>query len=104
MANRVEIHYCTKCRWLLRSSWMAQELLSTFENEISEVALVPGTNAIFEIRVDGNVIWSRESDGGFPEIKLLKSLVRDLVAPAKNLGHIDAKLAQSGDESQKTGR
>lgn len=100
MADRVEIHYCTKCRWLLRSTWMAQELLFTFENEISEIALVPGTNAIFEIRVNGNLIWSRERDGGFPEIKLLKSLVRDVVAPTRNLGHTDAKLAQSESESK----
>ena len=77
---------------------MAQELLSTFENELSEVALVPGTNAIFEIRVNGNVIWSRESDGGFPDIKVLKSLVRDFVAPTKSLGHVDAKLAEAKDK------
>lgn len=95
MASRVEIHYCTKCRWLLRSTWMAQELLSTFENEISEVALVPGTNAIFEIRVNGKPIWSREKDGGFPDIKVLKTLVRDIVAPTKDLGHVDAKLSET---------
>ncbi len=94
MTNRVEIHYCTKCKWLLRSAWMAQELLSTFEGDISEVALVPGANAIFEIKVNGSLIWSRERDGGFPEIKVLKSLIRDVVAPNKDLGHVDSKLAE----------
>ncbi len=74
---------------------MAQELLSTFEDEISEVALVPGTDAIFEIKVNGSLIWSRTRDGGFPEIKVLKSLIRDIVAPNRDLGHIDAKLAVS---------
>ena len=38
---RVEIEYCTQCRWLLRAAWMAQELLTTFEQELGEVALVP---------------------------------------------------------------
>ena len=38
---RVEIEYCTQCRWLLRAAWMAQELLSTFEAEIGEVAPRP---------------------------------------------------------------
>ena len=99
MNNRVEIHYCTKCKWLLRSAWMAQELLSTFEGDISEVALIPGSNAIFEIKVNGSLIWSRERDGGFPEIKVLKSLIRDVVAPDRDLGHIDVKLAESGNES-----
>ena len=77
---------------------MAQELLSTFEDEISEVALVPGTDAIFEIKVNGSLIWSRTRDGGFPEIKVLKSLIRDIVAPNRDLGHIDAKLAASKNE------
>ena len=35
---RLEIEYCTQCRWMLRAAWMAQELLSTFEQELSEVA------------------------------------------------------------------
>jgi len=78
---------------------MAQELLSTFEDDISEVALVPGANAVFEIKINGSLIWSREKDGGFPEIKVLKSLVRDVVAPNKDLGHIDRKLAESGNEN-----
>ena len=47
----IEIEYCTKCRWLARASWMAQELLSTFSNEISGVTLIPSKiSGIFEIR------------------------------------------------------
>jgi selenoprotein W-related protein len=48
---RIEIEYCTRCRWLLRAAWMAQELLTTFSTEIGEVALMPGTGGIFEISV-----------------------------------------------------
>ena len=86
---RIEIEYCTQCRWLLRAAWMAQELLTTFPTELGEVALVPGTGGIFDIRVNGEVIWSRKDHGGFPEIKQLKQLVRDHVAPEKDLGHTD---------------
>ena len=68
---------------------MAQELLQTFDQEIGEVALVPGSGGIFEIRVDGALLWSRKDQGGFPEIKDLKRLVRDHVAPGKDLGHVD---------------
>ena len=32
--NRVEIQYCTQCRWLLRAGWVAQELLTTFSEEL----------------------------------------------------------------------
>ena len=91
MTNRVEIRYCTQCRWLLRAAWMAQELLQTFEQEIDEVALRPGTGGIFEIRANGDLVWSRADDGGFPEITELKRRVRDRIAPGKALGHVEKK-------------
>jgi selenoprotein W-related protein len=68
---------------------MAQELLTTFESELGEVALVPGTGGIFEVSVDEETIWSRKERGRFPDIKELKQLVRDRVAPDKELGHTD---------------
>lgn len=86
---RVEIVYCTGCRWLLRAAWMAQELLTTFSDELGEVAIVPGSGGVFEVRVDDELVWSRAAAGRFPEIKELKQLVRDRVAPQKDLGHSD---------------
>jgi selenoprotein W-related protein len=87
--RRVEIIYCRQCRWLLRASWMAQELLTTFDLELGEVALVPGTGGIFEVRVGDELVWSRKERGRFPDIKELKQLVRDRVAPGRDLGHSD---------------
>jgi selenoprotein W-related protein len=88
---RIEIKYCTQCHWLLRAAWMAQELLATFQDEVGEVALVPGTGGMFEVRVGDEVIWSRAEQGRFPDIKELKQVVRDRIAPAKDLGHSDNK-------------
>jgi selenoprotein W-related protein len=68
---------------------MAQELLTTFETELGEVALIPGTGGIFEVRVNDTLIWSRAHQGRFPDLKELKQLVRDQVAPEKDLGHCD---------------
>ena len=84
---RIEIEYCRQCRWLLRAAWMAQELLATFENDVGEVALMPGTGGVFEIRVDGRDVWSRAREGGFPDAAELKRRVRDVVAPGRDLGH-----------------
>ena len=36
---KITIHYCSQCRFILRASWLAQELLMTFPEEISELAL-----------------------------------------------------------------
>ena len=87
--SRVTIEYCTQCRWLLRAAWMAQELLTTFDTELGEVALVPGTGGIFQVRLDGELIFSRKEVGRFPESKELKQLIRDRIAPEKDLGHSD---------------
>jgi selenoprotein W-related protein len=87
---RITIHYCTQCNWMLRSAWLAQELLHTFAFEIGEVALQPGTGGIFVIHCDGQLIWDRQIDGGFPEAKILKQRVRDHIAPDKPLGHSDS--------------
>jgi selenoprotein W-related protein len=83
------ITYCTQCNWLLRSAWMAQEVLSTFSLEMGAVTLVPGTGGIFEISLDGELIWERKRDGGFPDVKVLKQMVRDRIDPDRDLGHID---------------
>jgi selenoprotein W-related protein len=91
VTNRVEIVYCTQCRWLLRAAWMAQELLTTFEQEIAELALMPGSGGIFEVRINGQLIWSRRNEGRFPDIVELKRLVRDGIAPGRSLGHADRK-------------
>ncbi|MDG4561278.1 MAG: SelT/SelW/SelH family protein [Candidatus Competibacter sp.] len=86
---RVSITYCTQCRWLLRATWLAQELLTTFEQELGEVALRPGTGGVFEIQVGDELIWSRKQEGRFPEAKEVKQRVRDRIAPERNLGHSD---------------
>lgn len=89
----LEITYCTQCNWLLRSAWMAQEVLSTFSLEMGSVTLVPGTGGIFEIRLDGALIWERKRDGGFPDVKQLKQMVRDRIDPDRDLGHVDRAQA-----------
>jgi selenoprotein W-related protein len=84
---RVEIEYCTKCKFQLRAAWFAQELLSTFESELGEVALVPGSGGIFEVRLDGESIASNRLDKKMPEISEVKRAVRDRVAPERRVGH-----------------
>lgn len=92
----VSITYCTQCNWLLRSGWMAQELLSTFGADLGGVTLLPGTGGIFEIRADGALLWDRKRDGGFPDVKVLKQIVRDRIDPDRDLGHTDRAARNAG--------
>ncbi|SCZ65403.1 SelT/SelW/SelH family protein [Epibacterium ulvae] len=94
----VTITYCIGCNWLLRAGWMAQELLSTFKEQLGGVTLVPGeTGGIFEIHLDTTLIWERKRDGGFPDVKDLKTRVRDKINPNQDLGHLD-RVEQASPE------
>jgi selenoprotein W-related protein len=89
---KVSIEYCPKCGWLLRSAWLAQELLSTFEAELGSVSLVPSeTSGQFRVLVDDALVWCRKADSGFPQAAELKRRVRDRIAPSRALGHSDAQ-------------
>lgn len=88
----VTIEYCPKCGWLLRAAYMAQELLTTFANELKGVLLQPSeVNGKYTIYVDDNKIFDRKENERFPEIRELKQLIRDIVAPEKNLDHSEKK-------------
>jgi selenoprotein W-related protein len=87
----IEITFCRLCGWGLRAGWMAQELLGTFAEEVGSVMLTPdASGGVFDVRVDGQLIWSRKERGRFPESKELKQLVRDRIAPDRSLGHSDS--------------
>lgn len=86
---RLAITYCRRCRFLPRAAWIAQELLTTFAEELAEVALIPGESGVFEVRLDGEMLFDRAVVGRFPDPKELKQLIRDRIAPEKSLGHSD---------------
>ena len=90
MKPEITIEYCPKCHWLLRAAYMAQEFLTTFENDLGAVTLRPSeVSGDFHISIGDKKIFDRKIFGGFPEIKTLKQMVRDIVNPGKDLGHSD---------------
>ena len=74
----------------MRAAYMAQELLTTFGDDIYGVTLQPAeTSGKYNIRINDTVIFDRKEQGRFPDIKELKQLVRNVVNPHKSLGHSD---------------
>ena len=86
----ISIEYCPRCGWMLRSAYMAQELLTTFTEQLKGVTLIPSElSGTFLISINDQLIFDRKEAGRFPEIKELKKLVRDHIDPEMNLGHSD---------------
>ncbi|MES2807197.1 MAG: SelT/SelW/SelH family protein [Bacteroidota bacterium] len=93
MKPTITIEYCPKCKWLLRAAYMAQELLTTFEDDLFGVTLHPSEiSGRYAISINDNLLFDRKREGRFPEIKELKQLVRDVVSPDKDLGHSDKQV------------
>jgi selenoprotein W-related protein len=89
MRPKVTIVYCSQCRFILRAAWMAQELLMTFAEELEELTLRPGTGGVFDVLLNDQPVFSKQAEGRFPESSELKQLIRDRIAPDKDLGHSD---------------
>jgi selenoprotein W-related protein len=96
MLPHIAIVYCTGCQWLFRAAWYAQEFLQTFAEERPCLWLVPSRPSVsqtgggtFQIYLQDALLWDRAKQGGFPEIKVIKQLLRDKLCPAKDLGHVD---------------
>ena len=101
--SRVSIEYCTGCRWQLKAFWIAQELLTTFTEELDAVTMIPSRdtqgNFVVKFNHDQEILWDRKEKQGFPETKVLKQMIRDLVNPDLHLGHSDTAENQAKDTS-----
>ncbi len=58
----VEIEYCVPCGFRRRALDVQQAILSGLETELAEIALVMGDHGIFQVRVDGAVVYDKETD------------------------------------------
>ncbi len=54
---------------------MALELLSHYRKDLSELKLIPAGGGAFEVSVNGKLVFSKLSEGRFPEVKELKQLI-----------------------------
>lgn len=102
----VEVRFCYRCKWTLRATWMATEILQSFAEDLTAVKLVPSEPGIYQIMVkifryegadvDLNesqrvvesecVIWDRKIEDGFPYPKDIKRRLKKRIFPEKELG------------------
>ncbi|KAK8869523.1 hypothetical protein IAR55_000089 [Kwoniella newhampshirensis] len=104
----VVIEFCDRCRWAPRATWIQTELFLTFPTPIlKSITLIPlnapETGGRFRVWLDlgdgrgDQLTWDRKTEGGFPELKVLKQRIRNLVQPDMGLGHSDVHGVRSKD-------
>lgn len=92
----ISITYCRECNFLLRASWVAQELLHTFEDYVSGVTLVPGRGGQFDVHYGDDLLFSNKIAGRFPETRELRDLLSTRIedAPRSRHARTDAVAAE----------
>jgi len=68
----LSIEYCTVCKFGGRAAWLAQEVLAAHEADLAGVTLVPGRGGVFDVRIDGQLVFSQKREGRFPEPREIK--------------------------------
>lgn len=85
--------------YIYRAAWLAQEILTTFQDDLGGVELIPSRppspGGTFEVILDEIIIWDRKKEGRFPEAKEIKQRIRNIIDPARDLGHSDVKVGES---------
>jgi len=61
----------------------------TFGENITKLSLKPSSGGVFTIRLNGEILFSKNEKGRFPESKEIKQMIRDQILPEMDLGHSD---------------
>ena len=59
----------------------ADDLLSNYQHVIKELTMAPATGGVFEVEVDGDLIYSKKGTGRHAEPGEVLQLFTDLVGP-----------------------
>ncbi|AHF99029.1 hypothetical protein HALLA_09230 [Halostagnicola larsenii XH-48] len=59
----VEIEYCVPCGFLSRAIDIQRALLTTFGEQLEAVTLRTGSDGVFVVRCDGDVVFDKSADG-----------------------------------------
>lgn len=56
---------------------MVGELFNIFQDTIASVRLVPGGGGVYDVRVNGKLVFSKKQAGRFPELDELVQALND---------------------------
>ncbi len=73
--HRLEIEFCTACKFQGRAFWLARELFDQRPDLAGEIVLVPGSGGVFIVRYDGQTVFDYATAGRFPEPKDVREAV-----------------------------
>jgi len=76
----VEIKYCVPCKYIGLALKHTEQLLNEFGKDITSLKLIPGDGGVYDIKVNGILIYSTTKEERFPEYEVLQVAVRKALA------------------------
>ncbi len=67
----VTITYCVPCRYQFKALEDAGAILGTYGERITSLRLVPGKDGVYDVRLDGELLFSLDQAEHFPETRQL---------------------------------
>ena len=63
---KLSIEYCSMWNYLPRAAGLASEILDKHGTDVKELTLLPSGGGVFEITLNGNLIFSKKQIDRFP--------------------------------------
>lgn len=80
MKNVVTIEYCTSWGYLGRAVALTRTLLNEHTNTIEKVEIVPGSGGIYDVKLDGEMIFSKTELSRYPEKDEIEDIIKEKLA------------------------
>jgi selenoprotein W-related protein len=88
----VSITYCVPCRYQAKAIQDADAILKEFGERLTGLRLVPGDNGVYDVHLDGKLVFSLDEAEHFPETAdLLESLRTRVPAPRATRGRVTGR-------------
>ncbi len=79
----VTITYCVPCRYQFKAIQDADAILKEFGQRLTGLRLIPGDRGVYDVALDGKVLFSLDKAEHFPETKDLLETLRPRIPPAR---------------------
>jgi selenoprotein W-related protein len=55
---------------------LLEKILNTYKTKVKSFELIPATGGVFEVEVDGKLVFSKKKEGRFPEYKEIEPALK----------------------------
>ena len=79
MKKNLSIEYCTSWGYLKRAVALCESVLDEHKLKVEEFIIIPSQGGVFEISVDGKLLFSKTELGRFPEEGEAEEIIRNAI-------------------------